>query len=195
MTRRGASGGAAGARRGLGGRDSPGMREAGVDGVAEERAGQSGQLHAEPCGRSCAAVSTTRKWSCRTTWRRTRCGRWRWDARTGCTSAAPRPGRRSRRFSRSWNPAARLGVPVKEYLLDVLPGLDRSQALRGRPTHAEPLGSGPHLIRYCSGKSGRRPRAVPFASRQAQHHGLMDPEFVSPHELFPCMDLVQVARR
>src|SRR5579859_1311809 len=53
------------------------------------------------------------KSSCRTTWPRTRCVRWRWAVRTGCTWAARSPGRRSRRFSRWWNPAAELTCPSR----------------------------------------------------------------------------------
>ncbi len=46
--------------------------------------------------RSCDAASITVKSSCRTTWLRTPCGQSPWGGRTGCTSAAPKPGRRSR---------------------------------------------------------------------------------------------------
>jgi hypothetical protein len=38
--------------------------------------------------------STTRKWSCRTIWRRTLFNRWHWDARTGCMWGASRRARR-----------------------------------------------------------------------------------------------------
>ena len=94
------------------------------DSVAEERAGQGGRLHAEHVAEAARAVSITPKWSCPTTWRRTRCGRWRWAARTGCTWAALKAGPKVAAILSVVESCRRLGVPVKDYLLSVLPGLE-----------------------------------------------------------------------
>jgi hypothetical protein len=48
------------------------------------------------CGRGCGGVSITPKWSCPTARRRTRCARWHWGARTGCTWEAHRPANQKR---------------------------------------------------------------------------------------------------
>ena len=42
----------------------------------------------------------------------------------------------------------RLGVPVKDYLLAVLPGHGSPQRLRNRPTYARSLVSRPHLTTW-----------------------------------------------
>ena len=56
--------------------------------------GQAVNYMSEHVGEASAVLRAMRKWSCPTIWRRTRCGRWRWGARTGCTWAARRRGRR-----------------------------------------------------------------------------------------------------
>ena len=63
--------------------------------------------------------------------------------RTGCTWAARSPDRRWPRFYRWWN-LCRLDVPVKEYLLAVLPGMARRK-LSEVALLTRPLGSVPKL--------------------------------------------------
>jgi hypothetical protein len=81
------------------------------------------------------AVSTTRKWSCPTTWRKTPCVGSRWDARTGCTWAAHRRVRKSRRFFRRWNPAAGWGASEGTSRRGVA-GIGNTQAYRRKGSSA-----------------------------------------------------------
>ena len=71
-----------------------------------------------------AAVWITRKSSFPTTWPRTPCGRWRWAARTGCTGSA-KSGPKVAAILSIVESCRRLGIPVKAYLLAVLPGMSQ----------------------------------------------------------------------
>lgn len=104
---------------------------------ARTRAVVAGRAVAAPyiCGPSCGVVLIAPRSSRPTTWRRTPCGRWRITARTGCTWAA-RSGPKVAAILSVVESCRRLGLPVKEYLLAVLPGMSQkkpSEAARLTP--------------------------------------------------------------
>ena len=124
MTRGGTSGGAARARRGVGGRDSPGMREAGATVLPKSALGKavSYTLNQWPKLRRCfdyAEVELSNNLA-ENSMRPVALGRKNW-LHVGSAKAGPKVAA----ILSIVESCRRLGVPVKEYLLDVLPGLDR----------------------------------------------------------------------
>ena len=121
----GASGAAPRACRIVGRRDSRECAGLSRDGAAEKRAGPSGDLHLKYVAEAAALFRLRRSRAVQQPGGELDAPGRAWAARTGCTWAARSPARRSRRFSRWWNPAAGLACPVKDYLLAVLPGMAR----------------------------------------------------------------------
>src|SRR5580700_5595004 len=98
------------------------------------------------------------KWSYLTTWRRTPCGRWRWAARTGCTCSV-KSGPKVAAILSVVESCRRLGLPVKDYLLAVLPGMSQRK-------HSEAAPLTPARWKASQPSPGQRTAADPPGHRQ-----------------------------
>ena len=72
----------------VGGRNPSGVRDWPQDVLPKSALGKAVTYTLNQWPKLRALFRLRAKSSCRTTWRRTRCGRWHWAARTGCTWAA-----------------------------------------------------------------------------------------------------------